>query len=120
MSRRMVRCGFRIPADVHAEVAANAKRNSTQPENVMTAIHPVDAHVGNRVRIRRQKLGISQTALGNAARITFQQVQKYERGTNRMSASRLFQFAQALEVPVGFFFEGAPKERAPRRGRRVP
>ena len=66
---------------------------------------PVDVHVGNRVRLRRTLLGINQTQLGEAVGLTFQQVQKYERGTNRISASRLFQFALILDVPVSYFFD---------------
>jgi transcriptional regulator with XRE-family HTH domain len=73
------------------------------------ARHPVDVHVGARVRQRRILLGMSQTALGNAAGITFQQVQKYEGGGNRISSSRLFEFAKILGVPVPHFF----KEMAP-------
>lgn len=67
--------------------------------------HPVDVHVGSRLRIRRTLLGISQDRLGSALGITFQQVQKYERGTNRISASKLFDFARVLEVPISYFFD---------------
>ena len=70
--------------------------------------HPVDVHVGSRVRQRRTLLGMSQEKLGDALGLTFQQVQKYEKGTNRVGASRLQQIAQILQVPVSFFFEGAP------------
>ena len=70
--------------------------------------HPVDTHVGKRVRMRRLMLGMSQTKLGDALGLTFQQVQKYEKGTNRISASRLQQIAAIQQVPVTFFFEGAP------------
>jgi transcriptional regulator with XRE-family HTH domain len=70
--------------------------------------NPVDKHVGSRVRMRRMMLGMSQTTLSDAFGLTFQQVQKYEKGTNRISASRLQQTADALQVPVAFFFEGAP------------
>lgn len=66
----------------------------------------VDRHVGGRVRARRQVLGISQEKLGSALGVTFQQIQKYEKGTNRISASRLQQIGAALGVPVGYFFEG--------------
>jgi transcriptional regulator with XRE-family HTH domain len=69
------------------------------------ARHPVDVHVGARLRQRRILLGMSQTALGNAAGITFQQVQKYEGGGNRISSSRLFEFAKILNVPLSHFFE---------------
>ena len=68
--------------------------------------HPVDRHVGARLRLRRLQLGMSQERLGESAGVTFQQIQKYERGANRISASRLVEFAQALEVSVGYFFEG--------------
>ena len=67
--------------------------------------HPVDAHVGNRVRLRRTLLGMNQTQLGEALGLTFQQVQKYERGFNRIGASRLWQLSQILDVPVSFFFD---------------
>jgi transcriptional regulator with XRE-family HTH domain len=70
--------------------------------------NPVDKHVGSRVRMRRMMLNMSQTALGDAIGLTFQQVQKYEKGANRISASRLQQLAHILKVPVPFFFEGAP------------
>jgi transcriptional regulator with XRE-family HTH domain len=69
---------------------------------------PVDKHVGSRVRMRRRMLDMSQTALGEALGVTFQQVQKYEKGTNRISASRLQQIANLMRVTVTFFFEGAP------------
>jgi ribosome-binding protein aMBF1 (putative translation factor) len=68
----------------------------------------VDPYVGSRVRMRRLMLGLSQEKLAEAIGLTFQQVQKYERGTNRMGASRLHQIANVLKVPVTFFFEGAP------------
>ncbi len=66
---------------------------------------PVDVHVGTRLRLRRTLIGMSQEQLAAALNITFQQVQKYERGTNRISASRLFQASRALGVPVAWFFE---------------
>jgi len=72
------------------------------------APNPIDKHVGSRVRMRRMMLGMSQEKLGNALGLTFQQVQKYEKGTNRIGASRLQQIAQILQVAVSFFFEGAP------------
>lgn len=70
--------------------------------------HPVDIRVGQRVRERRKVLGITQDRLAQALDLTFQQVQKYERGVNRMSASKLFEAAQVLDVPVNWFFEGEP------------
>jgi transcriptional regulator with XRE-family HTH domain len=70
----------------------------------------IDNHVGSRVRMRRLMLDLSQTQLADGLGLTFQQVQKYEKGTNRISASRLHQLSQILSVPVPFFFEGAPGE----------
>jgi len=72
------------------------------------APNPIDKHVGSRVRMRRMMLGMSQEKLGDALGLTFQQVQKYEKGTNRIGASRLQQISLILQVPVAFFFEGAP------------
>ena len=69
---------------------------------------PVDKHVGSRVKMRRLMLGMSQEKLGDALGLTFQQVQKYEKGTNRMGSSRLQQIANILKVPVTFFFEAVP------------
>ena len=80
----------------------------------------VDTHIGQKIRARRNVLGLSQTELADAAGITFQQVQKYEKGTNRVGASRLQQFSEALDVPPSYFFDGAPtvgkKISAPRDG----
>ena len=70
--------------------------------------NPVDKHVGSRVRMRRMMLSMSQEKLGDALGLTFQQVQKYEKGTNRIGASRLQQISHILQVPVSFFFDGAP------------
>lgn len=72
------------------------------------APNPIDKHVGSRVRMRRMMLSMSQEKLGDALGLTFQQVQKYEKGTNRIGASRLQAIANILQVPVSFFFEGAP------------
>jgi transcriptional regulator with XRE-family HTH domain len=72
------------------------------------APNPIDRHVGSRVRMRRMMLSMSQEKLGDALGLTFQQVQKYEKGTNRIGASRLQQISHILQVPVSFFFEGAP------------
>jgi transcriptional regulator with XRE-family HTH domain len=74
----------------------------------MKAPNPIDKHVGSRVRMRRMMLGMSQEKLGAALGLTFQQVQKYEKGTNRIGASRLMQISESLQVPVAFFYEGAP------------
>ena len=72
--------------------------------------NPTDKHVGGRVRMRRMMLGMSQTELGTNIGLTFQQVQKYEKGTNRIGAGRLQQIARILKVPVAVFFEGSPRE----------
>ncbi|WP_430473653.1 helix-turn-helix domain-containing protein [Thalassospira lucentensis] len=72
--------------------------------------NPVDIHVGARVRLRRTLLGLSQEKLGEAIGLTFQQVQKYERGANRVGASRLYDLSRVLEVPVSFFFDDMPDE----------
>lgn len=72
------------------------------------APNPIDKHVGSRVRMRRVLLGMSQEKLGEALGLTFQQVQKYEKGTNRIGASRLQQISKTLQVPPAFFFEGLP------------
>ena len=73
--------------------------------------NPVDIHVGSRVRLRRTMLGMSQEKLGESLGITFQQIQKYEKGTNRVGASRLQNISNILTVPVSFFFEDAPGDQ---------
>ena len=72
------------------------------------APNPVDRHVGSRVRMRRLMVGMSQEKLGDALGLTFQQIQKYEKGTNRIGASRLQQISEILQIPVSFLFEGVP------------
>ncbi len=90
-------------------------RRRTRREPVTTrGPDPVDAHVGARVKLRRVLLGLSQTQLGDAIGLTFQQVQKYEKGANRISASMLHRIAQVLDVPVSFFFDDMPE------GQRLP
>ena len=74
--------------------------------------NPIDVHVGSRVRLRRTLLGMSQEKLGDAIGLTFQQVQKYERGANRIGSSRLFDLSKVLDVPVSFFFDDMPAEIA--------
>ena len=80
------------------------------------APNPVDVHVGTRVRLRRTLLGMTQTGLGQAIGLTFQQVQKYERGVNRIGSSRLYDLARVLDVPVNFFFDDMPTEIASKSG----
>ncbi len=82
--------------------------------------HPIDVHVGARLRARRTLLGMNQTKLGDALGLTFQQVQKYEKGTNRISSSRLFRLTRALDVSIEYFFEDMPAEvgaSSPAKGR---
>ena len=67
--------------------------------------HPVDVHVGGRVRMRRMMIGMSQDKLGDALGLTFQQIQKYEKGANRIGASRIFELASILEVPIQYFYD---------------
>ena len=85
-------------------------RNERNPasEKSGARANPVDVYVGSRVRQRRTLLGLSQEKLGEAVGLTFQQVQKYERGANRIGASRLFDLGRALNVPVGYFFQDMP------------
>jgi transcriptional regulator with XRE-family HTH domain len=73
---------------------------------------PIDVHVGSRIRLRRTLLGMSQERLGEALGLTFQQVQKYERGVNRVGASRLFDLSRVLDVPISFFFDDMPEPLA--------
>jgi len=79
----------------------------------------VDIHVGARLRLRRTLLGISQEKLGDAVGLTFQQIQKYERGANRVGASRLYEFSRVLDVPVSFFFDDMNENTRATRGRRI-
>ncbi|MEW5729582.1 MAG: helix-turn-helix transcriptional regulator [Pseudomonadota bacterium] len=80
-------------------------RRSTRGRTPSGKPNPIDVHVGARVRLRRTLLGMSQEKLGEALGLTFQQVQKYERGANRVGASRLFDLSRVLDVPVSFFFD---------------
>jgi transcriptional regulator with XRE-family HTH domain len=79
--------------------------------------HPIDVQVGGRLRQRRTLLGMSQMSLGKAVGLTFQQIQKYERGANRLGASKLYEFAKVLDVPVSYFFETMPAEATRFKGR---
>lgn len=82
-------------------------------QDTTSEINPIDLHVGNQLRMRRLSLNITQEKLANLVGLTFQQVQKYEHGANRISASRLFEIAQALKVPVNYFYDNlAPQQPA--------
>ncbi|MCK5275389.1 MAG: helix-turn-helix transcriptional regulator, partial [Alphaproteobacteria bacterium] len=90
------------------------------PVNRRGKPNPVDIHVGSRVRLRRTLLGLSQEKLGEAVGLTFQQIQKYERGANRISASRMYALSRVLDVPVAFFFEDMPPEISGKGGKSLP
>jgi transcriptional regulator with XRE-family HTH domain len=109
--RNLPRCVLRrrIDAEVVLTFAQQTAR-STPGESVNRGPNAIDNHVGARVRMRRLMLDLTQMQLADALKLTFQQVQKYEKGTNRISASRLHQLSHILHVPVPFFFEGAPRE----------
>jgi len=83
----------------------NGSRQKSRGRCANGDANPVDVHVGQRVRLRRTLLGLSQEKLGDALGLTFQQVQKYERGANRIGASRLYDLARILDVPVSFFYD---------------
>lgn len=80
----------------------------------MSAPDPIDVHVGSRVRMRRKLLGMSQEKLGKALGLTFQQIQKYEKGANRIGSSRLYKLSHIMDVPVGYFFEDMQEETVKR------
>ncbi|WP_369058515.1 helix-turn-helix domain-containing protein [Caulobacter sp. 73W] len=81
-------------------------------DKLESAPNPTDIHVGARIRLRRKHLGISQTQLAEGLGLTFQQVQKYERGVNRVSASKLYDMARTMGVPISYFFDGLPDPTA--------
>ena len=89
-------------------MATNAGNATRKKRGGKGGPNPIDVHVGGRVRLRRTLLGMSQEKLAKAVSLTFQQIQKYERGSNRIGASRLFQFAHVLDVPVSFFYDEMP------------
>jgi transcriptional regulator with XRE-family HTH domain len=95
---------------IPAKIAYLSAASIAQQEIAMASKtpDPVDKYVGSRIRMRRIMLGMSQEKLGDALGLTFQQIQKYEKGTNRVGASRLQQIAEVLQVHVSFLFEGAP------------
>jgi len=86
-------------------------KDSKSKKSTARLTTPVDHHVGTRIREARLGLDMSQTDLANACSITFQQIQKYEHGTNRVSASRMWQFAAVLLKPIDWFFDGLPKHK---------
>ncbi|MBI1683371.1 helix-turn-helix domain-containing protein [Caulobacter hibisci] len=86
------------------------------PAEIERSPNPVDMHVGARIRMRRKILGVSQEKLAESLGLTFQQVQKYERGANRVSASKLYEIARSLQAPVAYFFEGLADPAEPGEG----
>ena len=97
--------------DTHA--SADATTSGADKEGRAS---PIDVHVGSRIRLRRTLMGMSQERLGEALGLTFQQVQKYERGVNRVGASRLFDLSRVLDVPISFFFDDMPEPLAGMHG----
>lgn len=95
-------------------------KNKQLPVSQTGKPNPIDIHVGSRLRLRRTLLGLSQEKLGTAVGLTFQQIQKYERGANRIGASRLYALSRVLDVPVEFFFEEMPPEISGIGGKPVP
>lgn len=91
-----------------AQQATNALHVSNQHNSDREKLHPVDLEVGRRIRVRRLQLRMSQVALGSGVGISFQQIQKYETGVNRVSSSALYEIAEVLDVPVAYFFETLP------------
>lgn len=104
--------GGLIPVEGGRDLVGIKKLMSRGGEGLMSNSkkrpNPIDVHVGSRIRLRRNMLGISQEKLGESLGITFQQIQKYEKGTNRVGASRLQAIASTLNAPISFFFDGAP------------
>jgi len=92
----------RLPAGSADPLSDKSTERESRPS-------PIDVHVGTRIRLRRTLLGMSQERLGEALGLTFQQVQKYERGVNRVGASRLFDLSRVLDVPISFFFDDMPE-----------
>ncbi len=100
--------------------ATKRKPRAAKPDDALLGVpRAVDIHVGARLRLRRTLLGISQEKLGEAVGLTFQQIQKYERGANRVGASRLYEFSRVLDVPVSFFFDDMNEKTRATRGRRI-
>ena len=91
---------------------AKRVRRSAKKQVSRSGPHPIDIHVGSRVRLRRNLLGMNQTELGKALGVAYQQIQKYEWGVNRIGASRLFNLSHVLDVPISFFFEDLPSAAA--------
>ncbi len=102
------------------KTAVKRKPRAAKPEDALLGVpRAVDMHVGARLRLRRTLLGISQEKLGESVGLTFQQIQKYERGANRVGASRIYEFSRVLDVPVSYFFDDMNDVTKATRGRRI-
>jgi len=97
-------------------VKTPSKKRAARLKVSVNGPRPVDVHVGRRLRLRRTLLGISQERLAESVNLTFQQIQKYERGANRMGASRLYELSGILDVPIAYFFDDMPKDVQSTRG----
>ena len=106
----MPRAAAAKPASQSSREASPRRKRKATRSVAVDGPSPIDVHVGARVRLRRTLLGLSQSALGEAIGLTFQQVQKYERGMNRVSASKLWQLSSVLDVPVSYFFDDMSPE----------
>ena len=109
-------CAVNHLATGHASVAVIVSQPGVAMDDISLDKEPrpspIDVHVGSRIRLRRTLMGMSQERLGEALGLTFQQVQKYERGANRVGASRLFDLSRVLDVPISFFFDDMPDSLA--------
>ncbi|TAD88665.1 MAG: XRE family transcriptional regulator [Alphaproteobacteria bacterium] len=92
------------------KVFRGGRGRTGEPESEKRRLQKIDVHVGSRIRLKRTLLGLSQEKLGEMLGLTFQQVQKYERGANRVGAARLFKLSEVMEVPVSFFFDDMPAD----------
>ncbi|NQU55951.1 MAG: helix-turn-helix transcriptional regulator [Rhodospirillales bacterium] len=102
------------------KIATKRKPRAAKPDDALLGVpRAVDMHVGARLRLRRTLLGISQEKLGEAVGLTFQQIQKYERGANRVGASRIYEFSRVLDVPVSYFFDDMSDVTKATQGRRI-
>jgi len=93
------------PQNAVSAATAARQRGENADEHERNGPHPVDVHVGSRVKLRRMILGLSQESLGKSLGLTFQQIQKYEKGVNRIGASRIYELSRLLDVPVQFFYD---------------
>lgn len=117
-SRAVMFIGQGSKKGVHGMASRSKARRAGPRRRRGGGSHPIDVHVGARIRLRRTLLGLSQERLGELIGLTFQQVQKYERGSNRVGASRLYDLSRVLDVPMSFFFEDMVEEAPAKQGKR--